>query len=523
MPQKVLTLPISDWGGGLNLNADAFQLRDNESPDLLNVDIDPRGGFYLRDTITAINTTVLASTPANVWTFSSSDSTVKHLLVQQGNDAAYSTGGNFTAINPDALATTGKMRGVTFKDKCYIQRNREQVAWEWDGTTATAMTDVHGTYNDDFAAPANNNEMPIARYIATWQNFLFHANTVESGTAKRSRVRFSHPNQPEDYRTNDWFDVSPDDGDEITALVPWKDRLLVFKNNSIHAVFGYDHNTFQQVLVSSTVGAIGQEAIAVAEDGVYFFSWPEGVFRYNGKQVEDVFYPLRPLVDDNTIPAAYQSTITLGWLRQRLWVAVPYASSTTPTRVLVFDPATSKYGGWTMYDMALGPMLEWQPPGSAATYIGCAAATGRVYKLHQTGVSDLLDGAASTTVTGYLRTRWYDLGNAALVKRWKRPRLVLDDDYSATLRLDVFKDYDSHVLSRTSTLGITADSTGTLWNGSTWNGGVWTDGTLGSQAIDKGPLIGRATAVQLKLSSATTATKWGVNSLVLTYVPKRVR
>ena len=37
-----------DFTGGLNLRADQFQLADNESPRMLNVEIDPRGGVFAR-------------------------------------------------------------------------------------------------------------------------------------------------------------------------------------------------------------------------------------------------------------------------------------------------------------------------------------------------------------------------------------------------------------------------------------------------------------------------------------------
>ena len=48
MPNRLEPLNLMDFTGGLNLRRNQFQLADNESPDLLNVDIDPRGGFYTR-------------------------------------------------------------------------------------------------------------------------------------------------------------------------------------------------------------------------------------------------------------------------------------------------------------------------------------------------------------------------------------------------------------------------------------------------------------------------------------------
>ena len=48
MVNRLEPLNLMDFTGGLNLRRNQFQLAENESPDLLNVDIDPRGGFYTR-------------------------------------------------------------------------------------------------------------------------------------------------------------------------------------------------------------------------------------------------------------------------------------------------------------------------------------------------------------------------------------------------------------------------------------------------------------------------------------------
>ena len=62
------------------------------------------------------------------------------------------------------------------------------------------------------------------------QGFMWVADTVESSVRNRSRVRWSHPLQPEDWASADYFDIDPDDeSDQITALVPFRDMLLVFK------------------------------------------------------------------------------------------------------------------------------------------------------------------------------------------------------------------------------------------------------------------------------------------------------
>ena len=46
MPRQEFKLEVLEaFTGGLNLRSDQFNLNDNESPDLLNVIVDPRGGI----------------------------------------------------------------------------------------------------------------------------------------------------------------------------------------------------------------------------------------------------------------------------------------------------------------------------------------------------------------------------------------------------------------------------------------------------------------------------------------------
>ena len=47
----------ANFTGGLNLRADQFNIGETESPALLNVSVDPRGGVRRRDGIVKINAT----------------------------------------------------------------------------------------------------------------------------------------------------------------------------------------------------------------------------------------------------------------------------------------------------------------------------------------------------------------------------------------------------------------------------------------------------------------------------------
>lgn len=542
MPRRVLTIPTSDFRGGINYNADAFQLDPNQVSDAMNVDFDPNGGFARRGPVTLINATALASTPRNIWSFNSSDGTYKHILVQDGNDAAYSTGGNFTSINPDATATTGVMFAATANDKCYVQRNAEQVVWTWDGTAAATIADSHGAYNDNLAAPVGG-KMPKAKYITRHQNYLFHANINEGGVQRRDRLRYSHPFSDltgtkgvEDYRTNDWIPVGPGDGDEITGIASWGHELIIFKNNSVWRLTGYGPDSWVVDNVSRTVGAVGQRAIAIGDEGVYFFSWPNGLQLYDGSKVADLWYPLNPLTDPNGVGTligqnAFDNTqiskIAVGYVRQRVWVSACMSGSSTNDLTFVFDPRLGKHGGWTQYNTQIAAFLSWHPPSTDRHWYGVYAgggATGRVLELHGPSINDSINATDDTPIAACVYTRWFDEGNPALEKRWKHPIMVCDADSDVTLRVETFRDYNFNNVVRSFEVPVTSPPTGMLWGTGVWGTGTWGGTVTGAQSIEKGGLLGRGTSVAAKVCGPLAAdVPWGVNSITWKYIPRRIR
>jgi hypothetical protein len=84
---------VSDFTGGLNFRADQFQLASYESPDMLNVEIDPRGGVFSRGGQHRLNTTAVAGTwsPHKLYPFAGATSTV---MLTNGTKVFRSTGGN---------------------------------------------------------------------------------------------------------------------------------------------------------------------------------------------------------------------------------------------------------------------------------------------------------------------------------------------------------------------------------------------------------------------------------------------
>ena len=82
---------LESFIGGLNLRTDQFNLADDESPDLLNVVVDPRGGIRQRDGVDRRNTTALSADVKGIWSFLP-DGGTDQVMVNYGTKVAYSGG-----------------------------------------------------------------------------------------------------------------------------------------------------------------------------------------------------------------------------------------------------------------------------------------------------------------------------------------------------------------------------------------------------------------------------------------------
>jgi hypothetical protein len=529
MPTLVRLQESRDFRAGLNLVADAFQLQPGETPDCLNVTLQMNGGFRSRDVVAPLNSTALTNTPQSIWSYTN-DSGTNQVLVAQGTKVSFSTGGNFTDITVTLGGTTPKVRACTFNNANYwvsTDGSTFDAPRRWTGSgTPTSLTQ---TFVDSYTGSPLTGNMPKARLITAHMGYVWVANTSESGTAYPNRIRWSHPNKPEAWRTNDYIDLDVGfDGDEITAIVPWSDRLLIFKRNSVHALVGYSPDTFQVFPISQTAGAVSQEAVAKSEFGVFFFNWPDGAFLYDGRSVRWLFARLKPLVtgDNNVtpIPAAYQGKVTVGWLKRRAWFAVPLGAATSNTAVFVYDPALSQEGGWTKYDLALGPMLEWRQSGASTLHLACQTGSNkRVLKVEQTTGNQDDFGAGVTNFTSYYTTHWETAGSAVQKKRWRRPEFVIDGDVDATLTVKVWKNFDPTLLARQFAISATAPPVGFIWGTSNWGQAVWSTSATGAQDIVRGTGLGVGRAVQLQISGPSTSRRWSVNNIGWKFVPRRIR
>lgn len=577
-PNRLEPIDLTVFTGGLNLRRDNFQLSDTESPDMLNVDVDPRGGFYTRkgwqrwnaeDIVDAATTTWK---PRNAAVHNLSDGSQNVYTTNAGKLYTAPESAVFTEIT--GVACNATPHGVDFAswgDAMYMSCGVFNASQRRSSTGV--MTVLTGTTWSEVDAPTYNT-VPMAEFVETHAGYMFVANISEGSALHPARIRWSHPNRPDAFRSQDYIDIDAGGG-KITAVMSFSDHLLIFKTNSLWALFGYDEDSWQLVKVSSNVGCPTVTAVTRSETAVYFFSASNhgGIYGYSGGQPAYMSEKIAPALEAVT---AYD-TVRVSWANRRLWIGVPWrkgvGSLPDLATMLVFDPSVGE-GAWAMYRSDHGavalvldgsdvnakfPLASFWSDECAAMvvldYIDNAyddlvmptvLATDAGAALLTTGAGELIVvtgvGFNSQPFDAYYRTRWLHGGWPDRKKSWRRPTFICRKvPSSVDLLVEQYRDYDETSVRRSVTMKIKGEG-GPLWTiegaddpddrGFDWTtlgaddarGADWGATRHGATLLRSGPM-GHAAALQMRISAsvATPLQKWGVDGIVVPIVSRRFR
>ena len=524
-----------DFTGGLNLRADQFQLADNESPRMLNVEIDPRGGVFARGGYTKVNSTAVAGTwnPHRLFRF---DGATPQIMLSNSTKVFRSTGGDFSTLafslsNDIAIGSSDGAGFAQWGKTLYISTGTSgNGGYKWDtaNTYATALTASSPTFQP--YASRTGGFMPCAKHLAVHANKMFAANTIENSVSEVNRVRWSHDSFPEDYETDDYFDINGG-GDGITGLAVVSGQLIVFKPRAIFVIFGYNSDNFVVVELSNHLGISSPRSFAQTDSGVYFFSYPQGFHYYDGSGLKNIFDQLQPIVDLNYLDITTKP-VYVSWVNSRVWFGVPYSvtgvAATKPTVNFVFDPTLGGRGSYMMFESSdsygLIGGINWQNTSGTSFGLLVHPNIARVVSVDNYEVAtDDLTGTADTFVS-YYRTKWFDGGSYIQKKMFRRPDFVLKEPDSTTvISVDVYHNFDEAEGNERRTFDITLSPSAAalIWGTDTWGNAVWGAGAA-SAVVVTGSNLGLARTVQLELSGQV-GQKWGINSIGYKFQPRRVK
>lgn len=533
---------LRNFTGGLNLRADAFQLANNETGDLLNVEIDPRGGFFSRGSFLRMNTSAVpytgSWTPKRMHGFET-DSGARWLLLSTLTEIFKSSGGNFDALKIGAttnmpISSNWGAYATDWGDAAYIATGNTTQGCKWTGSGyATQLTaSGAGQWQNNYASPTGTH-MPKAKFVETHGDAMWVANVTIDGVNYPNRVYWSHTFNPESWAELDWIEVDGG-GKEILGIVSVKGHLLVFKQTGIYAIYGYSKETYQLVTVSENIGLANPDSFAKSNNGIYFFDYPNGMFFYNGTGITDIFDSLRPLITERKISEYAIYSITVSVVNRRVWLSIPEDASGIATKATVnyvYDDSIGPKGAWTRFKTGDGYGLvagiDWSDSVDSRFPIMVHPNQAYVCTVdNYSSAGDNFDGSV-LAFDSYYVTRWFDGGNFASKKMWKRPVFVVRAPSSAAdLTINYYRDFNNGSPKSTFPLALTSPTAGLVWRATTtepdayagWNQASWSQAGSANLVV-KGSSLGMANAVQLKINGPSGLV-WAVNSIMFKFNPR---
>lgn len=252
-------------------------------------------------------------------------------------------------------------------------------------------------------------------------HFTTSGNTPSLANGTTSTVFFSDPGDAATYQDDNWVKLDPDDGDEITGMVAWRELLFVAKRSKLYVFYGtsidatgspvFNYRTVDLPARTRATTNRGGENIVAGGDAVYLLL-ADGVYRTTGGTPEIVSRDITPLFDGTGDSGSlFPSTgdWTIGYATNRMYLSYQNGSA---YRTLVYDTILREWLLWDIHvDSSAIPtnVIEWV--NSAGLPTGYVASGAKLFSFTKTATSD--DG---TAIVSSYRSGFDDLGHPSLEK-----------------------------------------------------------------------------------------------------------
>lgn len=474
--------PVSfkQLNGGLNSTAGPLGLQPNEFSSLLNIDFDKFGSFQKRNGYTALNSSAFNSSAR--WTglawFELASGT-RYLAGTCGNKLAKmdDLDGTWDDITGALTITAGYQTNfAVFRDNL-LGTNNNDVPFLWTGTgNGSAMTVPTG--------------LTKAKCVEVFSSYTFLANVTVSATAYKSRLYWSALDSISSWDSADFNDVYRDDGQTIVAIKTLADRLVIFKERSIHIAFytGDADVPFRFIKSNSQVGCIAQHSVQEVDNGLVFLS-TDGLYYFDGNNSFKISDRISTTLQSFNSTQFTQACSMYQHDKNRYWLAIPGASATTNNRVIAWD---SFNNALSIYDgMAPSAMTDVFVDGlTERPYWG--DYSGFVYR-GDTG-SDDYPLNVQTAINAYAYTRWIDFEDLCNQK--------------GILEVYVYYRIQSAILSYSYSYDFNEGDMYTLTFSTATSGSVYGTGTYGSAtyaasggSVRRLDVTGRGRVVRFKFAN----------------------
>lgn len=219
-----------------------------------------------------------------------------------------------------------------------VRRKYGTVATPGPGLTV-AFDVTANTWSSGTEAPTDHTVPPLLSFGVVWKNrwWARHATT-------KNRLHFTQIFEPQSWPATFYIDIPFERGDNITAILPLGDTLLVFGQSKIFLIIGQTSLDFEvRPSGASQAGALGPRAVDSLEEGGMHAA-ADGIYLFDGASDRLLSYDI-----DGFTPTA------IGW---RTYIATASASDLEKTP-LVYHQATKEVAIGVTNLYPFGAPGEW--------------------------------------------------------------------------------------------------------------------------------------------------------------------
>jgi hypothetical protein len=265
-------------------------------------------------------------------------------------------------------------------------------------------------------------------------------------SALSSTIQFCAPGNPDSWTATDIAKIAPGNGDVLTYLVGFADRVICFKKNTIWNV--YTQAAASPVsairLLTRDRGAASTRSVVLINNLIYFIAY-DGLWRTDGSAFSEISIPVRPLFIQSPLRYAYDQGDYCVYYDDHIYVRIavptvppnpPMATNQNGYYYLAMNVATGAWAENIFPNMAVigtlnRSMVGRDASGNISLYQG---ANDRVYTRTRPYYTDDVGGDHTSGVGAVstqpiplaFRTKRFDSGRKNRAKRVKWASLGLD-------------------------------------------------------------------------------------------------
>ena len=287
--------------------------------------------------------------------------------------------------------------------------------WKWDGDKIENLK----------GAPAKG------RYPVLHKESVFCVDAPEPST-----LIWSDLFRPESWTPINYWDITKDDGDEITCLQPFLGDLIIFKGNSMHVLKGTTFQDFSLRTEETRVGCAGPLASVVHQTTVFFIS-SYGIYLTNGMNVQNISDQIIPDTWAN-VNKNYLHNSVAKVVGDHIWFAVPYGDSTVNNLVLVFDPQKGAF--FPMTGIGATNYVYFNDTTTAlGTRLYAGDNTDGFVNLLGEGTEDY-----GSPVSAVWRGKFFDMGFSEVEKKAREVYIQDSPETTETADISICLDYEKN-------------------------------------------------------------------------------